>query len=107
LVAADNSGAASVLLGSGSGAFGPKTDYPAGSATSGVVVADFNGDGKLDLATSNQNGNDVSVLLGNGRGTFQTQVTYAAGMLLSPGRQETSTWMASRTWPSPITPTAR
>jgi hypothetical protein len=49
-----------------------------------VVVADFNGDGKPDLATSNQNfrfgepGN-VSVLLGNGDGTFQAAVDYVPG----------------------------
>lgn len=34
------------------------------------VTADFNGDGKLDLATLNGDGS-VSVLLGNGDGTFQ------------------------------------
>ena len=39
-----------------------------------VVVADFNGDGKTDLAVSNQN--SVSVLAGNGNGTFQAAVNY-------------------------------
>jgi hypothetical protein len=36
---------------------------------------DFNGDGKLDLAVSNYNANNVSILLGNGDGTFQAGAT--------------------------------
>jgi hypothetical protein len=50
-----------------------------GTTSVGLVMADFNGDGQLDLATANQGSNDVSVLLGNGTGTFQAAVRYAAG----------------------------
>jgi len=35
-----------------------------------MVVADLNGDGKLDVAVTNYESNSVSVLLGNGDGTF-------------------------------------
>jgi hypothetical protein len=42
-----------------------------------VITADFNRDGKLDLAATN--GGVVSVLLGNGDGTFQPQVDYPVG----------------------------
>src|SRR6266542_2397007 len=35
-----------------------------------VVVADFNRDGRLDLALANSNKNEVEVSLGNGDGTF-------------------------------------
>jgi len=44
----------------------------------GMTVADLNGDGKLDLVTSNQNG-EVSVFLGNGDGTFQAERDYVMG----------------------------
>jgi hypothetical protein len=43
-----------------------------------VVVADFNGDGKPDVAIPNTS-NTVSILLGNGDGTFKTPATYATG----------------------------
>src|ERR1039458_9035976 len=46
-----------------------------------VAVGDFNGDGKLDLAVTNNlsSGGTVSVLLGNGDGTFQAPRTYGVG----------------------------
>ena len=43
------------------------------------MAADFNGDGRTDLAVANSGTNDVSVLLSNGDGTFQNQVRYAVG----------------------------
>jgi Ca2+-binding RTX toxin-like protein len=56
---------------------------PVGYATDtnpyAVVTADFNGDGRLDLAVANAGSNSVSVLLGNGDGTFQPAQNYAAG----------------------------
>lgn len=44
-----------------------------------AVVADFNRDGRQDLAVSNLAGNSISVTLGNGDGTFQPQQTFATG----------------------------
>jgi hypothetical protein len=52
--------------------FSPAVNYPVATA-SPVVTADFNGDGRLDLAVANTN--SVSVLLGNGDGTFQPAIT--------------------------------
>jgi VCBS repeat protein len=48
------------------------------SSASAILVADFNHDGRLDLATANTGSNDVSVLFGNGDGTFAAAVLYRA-----------------------------
>jgi len=72
-----NSNTVSVLLGSGNGSYGPKTDYATGTTPTSVVVGDFNGDGKLDLATGNFGSKSVSILLGNGDGTFKPRTDIA------------------------------
>jgi hypothetical protein len=48
-----------------------------------VVTADFNGNGRLDLAVLDYSSNTVTVVLGNGDGTFQPAKIVATG--LSPG----------------------
>jgi hypothetical protein len=45
---------------------------------SSVAVGDFNGDGKLDLAISDYDGNRVVVLLGNGDGSFTLAASFPA-----------------------------
>jgi hypothetical protein len=42
-------------------------------------VADLNGDGKPDLAVTNDTDNTVSVLLNDGGGTLAAKVDYATG----------------------------
>ncbi len=66
-----------ILLGNGDGTFQPPQSYTVGRAPSFVAVADFNGDGKLDLAVTNGNSNNVAILLGNGDGTFRTSAALA------------------------------
>ncbi|MBW4594282.1 MAG: VCBS repeat-containing protein [Brasilonema angustatum HA4187-MV1] len=55
----------SVLLNNGSGGFGTAINFRVGpnSGPISVTTADFDSDGKLDLATANLNSNNVSVLL--------------------------------------------
>ncbi len=61
------------------GTFTGPLQFPAGASPSAIVTADFNHDGKLDLAVANANENTVSVLWGSGDGTFGTSSTYATG----------------------------
>jgi len=53
--------------------------YATGTGAVFVAVADFNSDGKADLAVANEDTNNVSILLGNGNGTFQMPASYATG----------------------------
>ena len=46
-----------------------------------ITAADFNGDGKLDLATANQTSSTVSVFMGTGTGTFLPQTSYEVSMI--------------------------
>jgi uncharacterized protein (TIGR03437 family) len=56
---------------------------PVGSEPVSLAVADFNGDGKADLAIANYKGGNVTVLLGDNNGGFKAAVgsPYAAGTL--------------------------
>jgi hypothetical protein len=78
-----SSNSISVLLGNGNGTFATAVTYETGGCTpTSVLVGDFNGDGKLDIAVGDQvqgnscstSGGLISVLLGNGDGTFQPPI---------------------------------
>lgn len=76
----------SILLGTGSGSFGAATSVAVTAQLNPmrVVVGDFNGDSKLDLAVvigspSNAIPGYVSVLLGNGNGTFGAPTEFGVG----------------------------
>ena len=67
-----------MLLGNGDGSFRPRIDLAVGGAPRAVAVGDFNGDGRLDVATAQQLTDTVSVLLGHGDGTFARPLVFAA-----------------------------
>ncbi len=74
-----------VLIGNGDGTFRPAArPILAGLGFGPVVVADFNGDGYLDIAAAGNLGvncfcysGDLAVLLGNGDGTFRPPTRYS------------------------------
>ena len=88
-LAVANRGSGKVLLGNGDGTFQPARDIgvPCDSPLSllSVAVADFNRDGKLDLAVSGSGDcfgdgyTGVWVMLGNGDGTFRWSYFSVAG----------------------------
>ena len=61
-----------ILLGNGSGGFSaaPGSPFATGANPQSIVAADFDGDGKLDLATANYDSNNVSFFSGDGAGRF-------------------------------------
>lgn len=69
----------SVLLGSGGGTFGLRTDFATGSEPFAVAIGDVNGDGRLDIAVANRESDTVSVLLGNGAGGFGLKTDFLTG----------------------------
>src|SRR5262249_10186378 len=52
------------------------TDFPTGGGPYAVAVADFNGDGKLDLVTANFSDQTVSILPGTGTGSFGAKTDF-------------------------------
>ncbi len=78
LVGASTSGV-EVLLGNGDGTFQAPVLYPAKSKPTSIALADFNGDGHLDLAVQRAFGDAVVLLLGKGDGTFTGEKPLALG----------------------------
>ena len=89
-------GSVSILLGNGNGTFQTKTEiYGGANSPTGLAVADFDGDGKLDVATLGRQpaptrgalvaslalgastSPQVSILRGNGDGTFASPTSFA------------------------------
>jgi hypothetical protein len=89
-----------IFLGKGDGTFHQSAEYQLGFEPLSAAVADFDGDGHLDVVVANQGVNgkgSVMVFFGNGDGTFQKPTIYnlsayptsvAAGDLNNDGRPD-------------------
>ena len=66
----------SLALGNGDGTFRApaSSTVPVNSGPTCVVVGDFNGDGKADIAVGYEGGTKISIVTGNGDGTFNPKV---------------------------------
>lgn len=68
-----------VLLGTGSGAFQSAISTSVTPPVDRGLVADFDGDGKMDVALVTRYPYSMSILLGNGDGTFQSPQPHVIG----------------------------
>jgi hypothetical protein len=67
-----NPGTVTILLGGGDGTFAEASGSPIPVGINPLIVAmgDFDADGKVDLAVTNENDNSAAILIGIGDGTF-------------------------------------
>ena len=68
-----------VVLGNGDGTFQHSLNQTSLVSVGPPALADFNGDGALDVAVPDESDANVGVLLGNGDGTLQRAIYYPAG----------------------------
>ena len=71
-----------IFLGHGNGQFSSQLTYSTGTRSNagGAIVADFNNDGRLDIAVANYGTSNVGIFLGYGNGEFSSQTTYYTGI---------------------------
>jgi hypothetical protein len=66
----------SIMINKGDGTFKDRVDYISGKKPNEIILADFDNDDDLDLATSNEAENNISVHLNQGDGKFDDLVYY-------------------------------
>lgn len=66
-----------IMLGNGDGTFSASATYGGSVETFDIEYGDVNGDGIIDIVTSNKYANSISVLLGNGDGSFKAKIDSA------------------------------
>jgi len=77
---ANEDGTISVLLGAGDGSFRSTADVKiAQGPLSSILAADFDHDGKVDLAVTLSNEKQLSILKGKGNGGFDSPAAYRVG----------------------------
>jgi FG-GAP-like repeat len=71
---------ATALFAGSAASFAPARNYGTGAEPVSVAIGDLNGDGKLDLATANDNADGtVSVLVNRGDGSFRAKRDFRTG----------------------------
>ena len=70
----------SLLRNDGTGRFAPAVKTSLGREPEGLVAADFDLDGDLDVAAANRGGNNLTFRWNAGNGTFPSATTKAAGV---------------------------
>src|SRR5262249_49187876 len=76
IISSSSNNNVSVLLGNGTGTFASAVNYAFGaSGTQFITVADFDNDGRSDVARGDLNGNSVILRFGQSDGTLGAQVT--------------------------------
>ncbi|MGB0600416.1 MAG: FG-GAP-like repeat-containing protein, partial [Rubripirellula sp.] len=95
----------SVLIGKGDGTFNTPADVATGhnSRPEDLVLADFNQDGHLDIATASGGSDTLGVLLGTGNGTFSSVVQYSVsddpfGVAVGDFNNDGKLDLATSTW---------
>ena len=78
-IAEANTNGLTIWLGKGDGTFSLASSPSVGNNPIGLAAGDLNGDGNVDLITTNSTDGTVSVLLGKGDGTFASSATYTVG----------------------------
>lgn len=81
LVSDVNTASLRMFLGNGTTANtfqAPSAPIPVGVEPRGMAVADFNGDGVLDVVVANRASNNVSLLFGKGDGTFVNRQDFSS-----------------------------
>ena len=71
----------SLLRNDGSGRFAPAVKISLGREPEGLVAADFDRDGDLDVVAANRGGNTLTFRWNAGNGTFPSATTKAAGQV--------------------------
>jgi hypothetical protein len=68
-----------VMINNGNGSFSGPYTYSAGAGARGVIVADVENDGDMDIIVANSSNDNVSILLNRGNATFPGLVNYSVG----------------------------
>ncbi|MDT5293264.1 MAG: hypothetical protein QOJ76_144, partial [Acidobacteriota bacterium] len=85
LIGISGANTVAVMLGTGTGCFGAPTSFSASPSgiqafgTQALAAADYNGDGKLDVAAVNIASNNLSLLPGDGTGNLLTPTLFGGG----------------------------